>query len=75
MRISKKLNQDYLYSAKNMQHPCGGLCPHEDSLNCFTSALTNSIALAGSLSLSIPFGSGRVGVVEDDNDLTDLKYF
>ena len=42
--------------------------------DCFTSALANSIALAGTLSFSGPSGSGRVWVVEDDDDPTGLKY-
>ena len=32
------------------------------------------MALAGTLSLSGPSGSGRVGVVEDKDDPTGLKY-
>ena len=44
-------------------------------MDCFTSPLANSIALAGTLSLSGPSRSGRVGVVKDDNNPTGLKYF
>ena len=53
----------------------GSLRPRHDSLDCFTSALANSIALAITLSLSGPSGSGRVGVLEDDNDPNGLKHF
>ena len=49
--------------------------PRCDASNCSTSALANSIALAGTFSFNGPSGSGRVWVVKDDDDLTGLKYF
>ena len=41
---------------------------------CSTSALANSIALAGIFSLNGPFGSGSVREFEDDDKVTGLKY-
>jgi len=48
--------------------------PRGDVSNCSTSALANSIALAGTLSFNGPSGSGRIWVVMDYDDLTGLKY-
>ena len=49
---------------------------HDGSSDCFTLALANLIALAGTLSLSRLSGSGIVvWLVEDDKDPIDLKYF
>ena len=45
------------------------------SLDCFASASSNLIALAGTLSFSRSFGSGRFWIVKDDDDPTGLKYF
>ena len=54
------------------QRPGGGLHQRDDSLDChrFTSALANSIALARTVSLSGPSGSGRIVVVDNDDDPT-----
>ena len=41
---------------------------------CSNSALANSIAFAGTFSLSGPSGSGRVGEVDDATGIK-LKYF
>ena len=45
------------------------------SSDCFISAIANSIPLTGTLSFSGLSGSGRVWVVDDDDDPIGLKYF
>ena len=63
------------YHCDGVRIKYGGVHPRSSSLDCFTSALTNLIASAGTLSISELFGSGRVWVINDDDDPTGLIYF